>query len=311
MTVHVVSVGIGIRDEFLIHPDRARRLVDHDLLHRLRDNAAGLFPQASQAELSAFLTAAFTDPEGAARKALETTAADTRPRDWPARASAELSSLACGRNPAVPYRLPEEDTAVLVASDTYLGLMCAVWNAVALTGGDLDRVRYLAEPTAHLGRVRGTVLIARVTGLDARTSAGFAEATRGLGRIGRGLARAAGHTDGGRFLFHLSGGFKAAVPYLIGLAEGLKSLGAVQVRAQVLHEFTEGAPIRIPLRSLAPALVRSELAVFGDGEHSPHPPEGAQPLRGYAYEEDSPTGGYRLTPFGAGLRELFGLEPPR
>src|SRR5213079_381353 len=105
-------------------------------------------------------------------------------------------------------------------------LIGALWNALALTGGDLRRVRYLSQPTTALGdpgRVRGHALMVRVTGMDAGNEPGFRKAMGGLGHLGCHLLgreelgydpphpRVTGVAE--EFRVHLSGGFKAAIPY--------------------------------------------------------------------------------------------------
>ena len=46
--------------------------------------------------------------------------------------------------------------------DTPLGLLSGLWNALALSEGDLGRVRYLPEPGAPLAGMRGSVVLARL-----------------------------------------------------------------------------------------------------------------------------------------------------
>jgi hypothetical protein len=130
----------------------------------------------------------------------------------------------------------------------------------------------------------------------------------GLGLLGRNLLDTAGLEDRERFRFYLSGGFKAAIPYLIGLAEGLASMPeAGPVEAFVLHETAkESAPIRLPLRRIAAERVWRELSGLSETSISAEP--ASDYLDGYAYEEVP--GGWRLTAFGVGLKALFGEPPP-
>jgi hypothetical protein len=118
-----------------------------------------------------------------------------------------------------------------------------------------------------------------------------------------------GVRPGEPFRFYLSGGFKAAIPYLIGLAEGLRSLDPErEVSAYVLHDTTRSAPIRVPLRRLLPQVIRAHLAGFDpDGTRSDRPSGTAALLEGYAFERDGRR--WRLTAFGEGLRALFGPGP--
>jgi hypothetical protein len=129
---------------------------------------------------------------------------------------------------------------------------------------------------------------------------------RGLGTLGPSLRYGVAR---GRepFRCYLSGGFKAAIPYLIGLAEGLRSLpGSGQVDAIVLHEITERDPIQLPLRRMEPGMVRDELSGFDADGLGYREPEGF--LEGYAYERFG-SRCWQLTAFGEGLRALFGISP--
>jgi hypothetical protein len=160
------------------------------------------------------------------------------------------------------------------------------------------------------------VVMARVPGMDAGDEGGFRRAMGGLGTLARDVLRSGELAKGEPFRFYLSGGFKAAIPYLIGLAEGLRSLGQQPgvmsaphpVTAFVLHE-TAGKgepPIRLPLRRLIATQVEQELSRFDvsgvrDGVPSP------ALLDGYAYEVEGKQ--CTLTAFGEGLRALFGVGP--
>jgi hypothetical protein len=143
--------------------------------------------------------------------------------------SGELKTLA--RIPGTGYPLSRADTAVLACSDTSGGLLAGRWNAIALTGGDLSRVRYLGCPDAPLGPVRGHALVVRVPGLDAGEEDGFRRAMGGLGTLGRNLLQSGELRRGEPILFCLTGGYKATMPYLIGLAEGLRAAIRCSTRA--------------------------------------------------------------------------------
>ncbi len=83
------------------------------------------------------------------------------------------------------------------------------------------------------------------------------------------------------------------------------------VRAFVLHETAgPGAPaIELPLRWLDAEWIRGELAEFNASLQRPGIP-GYGLLRGYAYDVKGPAGKETctLTPFGEGLRALFGAS---
>ena len=56
---------------------------------------------------------------------------------------------------------------------------------------------------------------------DAADETGFRRAMAGLGLLARRIFESGQLVKGEEFRFYLSGGFKAAIPYLIGLAEAV------------------------------------------------------------------------------------------
>ncbi|MBA9007289.1 hypothetical protein [Thermomonospora cellulosilytica] len=321
MTVHIISVGLSVL-EVLAQPRIARHKakLDHDAdliddiadarPHELLKDAGADDREAACAWLAGAL-APLTDPahDPASSAALLEARSRIRPHRWSARISAELLTFARMAGPG-QARLDPADTAVLVVSDTPDGLLAALWNALALAGGDLTRVSLLADPSDALRMPdpAGRVLLARIPGMDTSSDEGFHRAMHGLGVLGRALYE---RTDG-PLEFHLSGGFKASIPYLVAMAEGLRSLaGGRQVQAWVLHEDTldSSRPIRIPLRRAVPEEVLFELSGFDDTGRRPPPFPDQNLLEGYAYDT-RPDGQY-LTPFGSGLRALFGDRLPQ
>jgi hypothetical protein len=316
VTVHVISVGVSVldalaapyrtlagHDELLSAVARAK---PHDLL-----TAQGI-GKGDRGEASSWLAAALApvgdtgrDPQKV--QALSDVSQAVRPGSWPHDISAELDTFARLPQPRLP--LSAGDIAILVCSDTPEGLLAGLWNAVALTEGDLYRVRYLASPGTRPGPVRGAAVVVRVPGMDAADGSGFRQAMGGLGTLGRNLLRSGDLAKDEPFRFYLSGGFKAAVPYLIGLAEGLRSCDPRRsVEAVVLHETAlKGAPpIQLPLRHLIPDQIQDELSGFdGHGIRASLPTPAL--LNGYAYEIRG--GKCYLTAFGEGLRALFGVGP--
>jgi hypothetical protein len=308
VTIHLISVGISLIDN--LRGGQRLREADGALAMTIAREKPWEILGTEPAFVSNWLTGALAaegsnerDPDRARLLAEKTDR--TQPRRWPARLSAELDTF--DRDPTAKLPLSQDDVAVLVSSDTVSGLAAGLWNAVVLVDGDLDRVRYLSDPTAPIDAARGQALLVRVPGLDAGDQRGFCEAMRGLGSLGHSLRYGVAHR-GEPFRCYLSGGFKAAIPYLIGLAEGLRSLAdAGPVDAIVLHELTESGPIKLPLRRMAPGLVKQELAGFGaDGVRRQAAKNSF--LEGYAYEQQDDST-WRLTAFGEGLRALFGHSP--
>jgi hypothetical protein len=313
VAIQLISVGLSIR-EGLRNPARWMRndpgLADAISRERPDELLARAGAGHDLAAANAWLAVALASPD-AGREAAELSALvkGIRPDRWPPAISGELKTLA--RIPGAGYPLSVKDTAVLIGSDTLGGLSAGLWNAIALTGGDVSRVRYLARPDLPPGPVRGCAVVVRVPGLDAGDEEGFRRAMGGLGALGRNLVRSGDLGKGEPFSFCLTGGFKATMPYLIGLAEGLRSLDSGHpVNAFILHETAapQAPPIRLPLRRLIASQVEQELSGFdrrGMRATKPSP----SLLDGYAYE--AANGRCELTAFGEGLRALFGVAPER
>jgi hypothetical protein len=325
MTVHLISIGKSILD-FLSDP-YGQAGIDDTLADLISDSqATTIFDGATPAETAARITGCLDGTDAALAAELAALCQRIGIGRWPAGASAELGTFATAGG--IRTGLPPGDVAVLITSDTSAGLAAALWNALALTGSDpaapgrdgtgLDRVHYLTDLTAVRGPADltpifkplrdcpagGPAVICRVPGLDAADSAGFRDAMGYLGWLAKGLLEHV-HQQGEEFRFYLSGGFKATIPYLIGLAEGIRGLARARVTAWVLHEATDTA-IGLPLRKLAGDVVRSQLGYF-DGLVSVREPKGLQ-LDGYAYEQSDDGRRWELTAFGVGLRNLFGLS---
>ncbi|MGH3329580.1 MAG: hypothetical protein ACRDPT_17610 [Streptomycetales bacterium] len=305
MTAHLISVGKSLL-EFFAAPDEfvdaalAERIADVKP-HRMIVNQTG-----GPEPVDAWLRRCLVDRDPETLDRLGDACEKITPRLWPARVSAELDTFA--RVPSSRVPMDPADIAVLISSDTADGLIAALWNAVALAHGDLDRILYLSDPEDGLEVEPGNAVVARVRGMDVGDESGFRTAMRGFGVLGGQLARRWEGQEDVPFRCYLSGGFKAAIPCLISLAEGLRSLpGKRPVDAYVLHELTEGPAIKVPLRFLPPEVVREELTRFSDGS-SRHPPKDRR-LEGYAYEEHKAECCWRLTPHGEGLLALFQAAP--
>jgi len=325
VTVHLISVGLSLRDAFL---DPYSNVGDDDLAGEIdRQKPFELLAQdidrdAASDWLARALPAPGEPPRDTADAGrLRELSAAVLPDRWPRTISAETATF--DRVDGTDFPLSRRDIAILICSDTALGLLAGVWNAAALTDKELTRVRYLPEPGSLRAAVRGCAVLARIQGMDAGSPEGFAEAMAGLGLVARHLFKYGKLEKAEEFRFYLSGGFKAAIPYLIGLAEAVRSVdhdclremrpeGPVPdtwpypVEAYVLHDTARPgtSAIRLPLRVLVAAAVRRELAVFGaDGTFRGELERDR--LLGYAYQLDG-TGCYKLTAFGAGLRALFG-----
>lgn len=333
MTVHLISVGLSVlrsleepydalaSDDGLLHSILDADPRPHELL------TGGL--DADRAQARTWMTDAFGSVSSASAVSLRELAGQVRPEKWPRHVSAELDTFA--RVSGGSFVLGPNDIAVLICSDTPKGLLAGAWNAVAAVGGDFSRIRYASSPEEPSVFARGHVILVRVAGMDAGND-GFKDAMRGLGLLARHLFASGVLSREEEFRFYLSGGFKAAVPYLIGLAEAIRSvddeclrlLGVSgltpvpepcwPVRAYVQHETAplDAKPIEVPLRRLIAQSVRKELSGYNESGKRPGRPGWSQ-LEGYAYDVTGKPGNEtcRLTPFGEGLRALFGTERQR
>jgi hypothetical protein len=166
--------------------------------------------------------------------------------------SAEWSSVAAARRSGVDGA----DAVVLLASDTDEGLRSAFLVAARYPG----QLCYLDAPPSWSERPppvsMGGVLLCRAPGLDLSRGELGTGVWQALGRIGRVVAQDARHTSR-QVIFHLSGGYKAVIPYLMVMAETVRSVvGDEQlrvagvestVRAVALHESSERL-VDIPVR---------------------------------------------------------------
>jgi hypothetical protein len=332
VTVHMISVGLSMLDT--LRDPYGKLAGERDLIAMInRGKPLELLPddtdRGAASDWLAGALAAEGNPgrDAAAADRVRAVCAAVQPNRWPRHMSAEVETFSAV--PGTGFPLRADDIAVLICSDTPLGLLAGLWNALALTDGQPGRVRYLPDPGSMLAGGRGHAVLVRVPGMDAGSPEGFRQAMGGLGLLARYLFQYGQLAKAEEFRFYLSGGFKAAIPYLIGLAEAVRSIDETRLRslhaqdvvpdqwpypvqAFVLHETAgPGAPpIRLPLRMLVAEAIRDELADFGKdgklrGELS------RDLLLGYAYEAagEGRAKSYALTAFGEGLRALFGVTP--
>ncbi|MFE9243641.1 hypothetical protein [Nocardiopsis sp. NPDC006938] len=313
---HLVTVGVSIIDHLQTPRAELKKYIPdtHEDHHQLRAriwkrNAAIYDKQSEEIDLEKDSELASEELENIlTRRSGEEYSTSIeliefiKPKLWPREVSAELSAVASLNGTT---QIPSDDTAILVASDTRKGLRAALLNAAAMAGGRLDRVRYFPEPTSDIAEEEGNVIVVRLPGLDARDEDRLIEAMRGLGALGLGIRDLLHQHMGSMAHFHLSGGFKTALPFFLGLAEAMQGLcGRGRIRAHTIHETSRDLrSVVIPLRSHDAELLREQLASARyDGYYDDDPPNG-RPLNGYAYtREDSK---WRLTPYGFILRPLF------
>jgi len=113
---------------------------------------------------------------------------------------------------------------VLIASDTNEGLRSAMLVAARCA----DDVRYVDEPMDARDTLvgPGEVWVFRIPGLDFTKSPIPDETWYSVGSVGHVVQRTACTATAGRWTvtLHLTGGYKAVLPYLLVMAEGIKSV---------------------------------------------------------------------------------------
>src|SRR5262249_47017450 len=166
-------------------------------------------------------------------------------------------------------------------------------------------LRYAPAPDRTHECTPATVTIVRIPGMDLAHADDFTTSMRHLGLLGRRLHDL--HPTA-PVKFHLSGGYKAAMPFFMSIAEGMRTLrdDPDTVTACCLHEQTQGLNrlITVPLRFFSVELrgpLDVDLAAVAAGGRPTH-----HVADGWAYERVG-AGKYRFTPFGEGLRVL--LDP--
>ena len=257
--LHVVPVGLSLTSKGKVQAVHGA-LPDDDL--PLGGSVGDLLETAAD-DVTTLLTAA-------QRAAIAATGTD---------ACAEWSSI--GTAHKQPTMADVDGQAyVLLATDTDEGLRDAV--CVAARYG--TPVRYVHEPL-QLGRLivaPGEVYVCRVPHLDLSTKQSDAAQTvtwTSLGAVGRAVADTAG-SGRWRVLLHLSGGYKAMIPYLMQWAEAVNtrlrnvdlSADLAALEAVALHETSvdRGAPVlvTIPVRAFGgdlPDEVRTFCHTVGRG----------------------------------------------
>lgn len=319
MTVHLVSVGLTLRDS-LADPKQFLDSDHEDVFYALLDRAETLIPSRGDLDRHRKEIARQLVPNTSEADRLLTEINEVRPDLWLSRASAELAALARysdRRSTDLPRKARldagSKDTVVLLTTDTVAGLRSALWNALALTSGDPTRVLWLPTPQDPVSHPEGKVIIAPITGLAVGDPDAMFRAMRNLGLLGHALVDDI-VGPGKDYVFHLSGGYKATIPYLIGLAEGMRGLKdkdkVASVTAYVLHEDDLSHLIPLPLRILPYEVLQDELESVDWDDQPPHglgrrlhQVSGHQLLDGYAYERRNKE--WRLTPFGEGLLHLI------
>ncbi|WP_017580429.1 hypothetical protein [Nocardiopsis valliformis] len=315
VTVHVATVGISLLDNVITNwSTRIQEVVgDADLAQDIFDNRMRIHdvrgelldPEGEANRVSERLVKETSD-QGQAREELESLVQEICPDQWPRSISAELTSLAANRrgDHQIPVGGNNDETVLLIASDTGPGLRAALFNALAMTGGDVDRVDYLPTMGSPLTLGPGRVAIVRLPGLDAEDTDRFLGAMRRLGALGPHFEELLRNPES-TCRFHLTGGFRVAMPFLLGFAEALRSLYGGRITAHAQYEFSAlPRSIELPLSSPRTDALNGRLAGSRDDGYFEDDPPGDAVWEGFAYEYLPEESRWRLTPFGMALREL-------
>ncbi len=187
------------------------------------------------------------------------------------RLSAELDSLWSGTDHEPPG---SDDTVVLMPSDTSLGLLWATLTALVIGGScsvrvvDGDRPVADTPPLARFATdedSRPRVLVALVRGLDPQdTPDRFHHET--APRLARAFAWAANQPDDDdEVIVHLTGGFKATLPFLHTFAGFVPLQEGREIRAYCLFEGGS-RPVAIPINRSGTNFAADVLRRAAEGE---------------------------------------------
>lgn len=149
------------------------------------------------------------------------------------------------------------DQAVLLASDTVAGVTAALLNAELFVARQGLPARSIAVWATQLpdganqpdcGPLDATVHVVLVRSLGAATAG---QLHQGIANLLRSVSAFSGHgglcfggTPQGEWLLHLSGGYKAVLPYAL-IATGLLSARLGSVRADVHYEAADLIPVPV------------------------------------------------------------------
>lgn len=156
------------------------------------------------------------------------------------------------------FATPDAESYLFLASDTDKGLRAATFLAV---GHDPRSVHYVPEPLDHGGQwiLPEQAWICRIPRLDLGTTGPTGHTWRSLGAAGRLVANTVEQDPRNwTVMVHFSGGYKAIVPYVMILAEAIRSRLRtldMPVRAVALHESSvrlgNALAVEVPVRHLS------------------------------------------------------------
>lgn len=203
----------------------------------------------------------------------------TTPRQWDEVRSSDWQLCAEWTSLTVASHARSDDGCchVLIASDTDDGLRSAVLVAGQYALG--ERIHYVDDPVdaANLEMEPGAVYVFRIPRLDFSVNAMTDLTWFALGTVGHTIQQTARRARAGQWevLLHLTGGYKAMIPYLLVMAEGIKTACHIEViegrvptvRAVSVHEQPPGTElgeqilIELPVRWVQDRALRDLIAI--------------------------------------------------
>ncbi|MGH3623231.1 MAG: hypothetical protein ACRDQ5_15775 [Sciscionella sp.] len=306
MTLHVVPVGTSLLQK--LNDGVVNGRVKHALLAQA---LAGELSAATNEHGVLDLAAALTSDQELSAEILDLL------RDAQASGCAEWSGLAKSGVEGVG-----DDAMVFVASDTNDGLRAAMLVAARYAHRDGVAVRYVHDPATGLPSVlrQRQILVVRVPRLNLAPDAVNRPNENTWGSLGK-LGAVLAHTASQRNLdvvFHLSGGYKALLPHLLVVAEGVQSVlverrrdPTVRVRASCLYERGE-EPVPLPIRWLTGRPLRlTHRMAYAAGANGELDTDEFDDLTG-SYLDGDDSRPRKLTPAGLIItRTLWTLGDPR
>ncbi|MFT4136278.1 hypothetical protein [Microbacterium sp.] len=234
------------------------------------------------------------------------------------RVSAELDSLGAHLTPHDLESMPRvgpSDVTVFLVSDTDACKAAAFWNVGLLTKGTFRNVHWIDDGfTTQRDLDAGHIYIGTVRDLEAGSLPRFAQ---DLGRLAVQMHGDMSRSRHTKAVFHLSGGYKAAVPYFLAMAEWLEypESQRLKVAAYAMHE-DDRKKVSLPVRRIAAegdekTYVRWLYPVVGEARSGPEPylPDVKdRRLDGYAYRSRMSAAGEEKiddTDLGWGLSALL------
>ena len=302
-TIHIISVGTSIN----------KQLGNTRKRHYLPDPLVNGFGDSEDVDdlvqhLATTLTGTGEVPSGVGLRSIN----DGRERAC----SAELEVL----NYAEVS--PERDVIVLVASDTLAGISAVVWVWATLAIHD-ERwrpVRVLGTPDGFSFTSTDKVIIVRVPGLRSTTDEMFAACMASLGHLMGETRKKLHRSDYFNVDIHLSGGYKAALPYLLALTELLNSPPSPgdwqgdhgRVRAILTHDEEVGGDAdnarpsshSVSLRQHDMGRTRSVLELFEGDDDTYTGGASFADAAGSLYTVEA-DGSWRLTDYGRAFKVFF------